>query len=62
MSFLMKMLGISAMVLSWSDLSAPLVYTCSIATVGKSGLTTAAVMVAFLIRGRAAAQRAQRIA
>ena len=55
-------LGISAMMLSWPDHSAPLVYASSIATVAKSSLTTAAVMVAISIGGLAAAQRARRAA
>lgn len=55
-------LGITAMILSWPDLSASLVHTSSIATLAKSGLTTAAVMVAIaiMIWGLAAAQRARR--
>ncbi|MGB0439564.1 MAG: hypothetical protein ACPGFC_05590, partial [Paracoccaceae bacterium] len=50
-------LGIVAMVLSWPDPSAVLVYASSIATVAKSILTTAAVMMAVLIGGLATRHR-----
>ena len=42
-------LGIVAMILSWPDLSAPLVYASSAATLAKSIFTTAAVMIAIVI-------------
>ena len=58
----MENLGITVMILSWPDLSAPHVYASSIATLTKSGLTTAAVIVAFLIGFRAASQRVRRAA
>ncbi|MFK7876363.1 MAG: hypothetical protein AB8B71_11375 [Paracoccaceae bacterium] len=53
-------LGITAMILSWPDHSAPLVYASSIATLAKSVLTTAAVLVAILIGGLATAKWARR--
>ena len=53
-------LGITVMILSWPGFSAPFVYASSIATVAKSGLTTAAVIVTILIGFRAAAQRLRR--
>ena len=55
-------LGIVAMILSWPNLSAPLVHASGIATVAKSGLTTAAVIVTILIGFRAVAQRLRRAA
>jgi len=55
-------LGITVMILSWPDLSAPLVYASNIATLAKSGLTTVAVMMAILIGVYAIAQRVRRAA
>ncbi|WP_299882835.1 hypothetical protein [uncultured Sulfitobacter sp.] len=55
-------LGITVMILSWPNLSAPLVYASSIATLTKSGLTTAAVIFTILIGFRAAVQRVRRAA
>lgn len=52
--------GIAVMLLSWPDLSAPFVYASSFATVAKSILTTAAVMLAILIGVLAARHRARR--
>jgi len=42
-------LAIVSMILSWPDLSVPVVHASSIATVAKSVSTTAGVIVAFLI-------------
>ncbi|PYG26678.1 hypothetical protein [Pelagimonas varians] len=42
-------LGIAAMILNWPDISAPLVFSASAATIVKSCLTTVAVSMAFLI-------------
>jgi len=53
-------LGIAVMVLNWPDLSGPIVHASSIATVAKSGLTTAAVMMAILIGVLAARSRVRR--
>jgi hypothetical protein len=50
-------LGIIAMVMRWPDLSVPLVYASSVATVAKSILTTAAVMISILIGAMAARHR-----
>ena len=50
-------LGIVAMVLSWPDLSAPLVHASSVATVAKSILTTAAIIIAIVIGGIVARHR-----
>jgi len=46
-------LGIVAMILTWPDLSVPLVYASSVATVAKSILTTSAVMIVLLTLGPA---------
>jgi hypothetical protein len=53
-------LGIVAMVLSWPDLSTSLVHASSVATVAKSILTTAAVMIAVVIGAMAARYRVRR--
>jgi len=50
-------LGIIAMIMRWPDLSVPLVYASSVATVAKSFLTTAAVTIAILIGAMAARHR-----
>lgn len=50
-------LGIVAMILNWPDLSAPLVYASSVATVVKSIFTTAAIMISILIGAKAARHR-----
>ncbi|MEJ6477910.1 MAG: hypothetical protein QNL92_04435, partial [Octadecabacter sp.] len=42
-------LGIMAMILSWPDISIPLVYAASTATIFKSALTSLAVLLALLI-------------
>jgi hypothetical protein len=53
-------LCIVAMILSWPDLSASLVYVSSVATIAKSVLTTAAVMFAIWIGVLAATHRLRR--
>ncbi len=50
-------LGVVAMILNWPDRSAPLVHASSLATVAKSILTTAAVMISILIGAMAARHR-----
>lgn len=55
-------LGITVMILSWPNLSALQVYESSIATLAKSSLTTAAVIVTILIGFRAVAHRVRRAA
>ncbi len=50
-------LGIVAMILSWPDISTPLVYASSVATVAKSILTTAAVTLVMLMGFFAARHR-----
>jgi len=50
-------LSVTAMIWSWPDLSTSLVYASSIATVAKSGLTTAALVVTILITFLAATRR-----